>query len=123
MRIVEDAKRSCGFVVPDDQKSNRTNPALYASSDDSYQEIEIQEYTLLDRIATILAYAGNKIDKDNLKDSVLNVIEGLCQNYREKVTLSSDNELSGDARQEEEQEEEEEVAQEENKEEEEKAQN
>ena len=103
MRIVEDAKRNCGFAVPDELRSNQTNPVL-SSSDDSYQEIEIQEYTLLDRIATILAYAGNKIDKDNLKESVLNVIEGLCQKYNQKVNLS-DTEISANANEEEEEEE------------------
>ena len=87
-RIVEEAKRSCGFAVPDENEEYSQDHE--ETSDDDYVSIEVPEYTLLDRIATILAYAGQKIDNKNLKESVLKVIENLCENHLEKVTLDDE---------------------------------
>ena len=94
-RIIDDAKRDCGFAVSD--REDEHIPGTSEITTESSYARAAPQYTLLDRIATILAYSGQKIDKDHLKESVLNVVENLCENLYEKATLKEEdfNGLSG----------------------------
>lgn len=87
-RIVEEAKISCGFAAPDmdeqefQEEEVEPEPQTRAIESDELQQNDSPNYSLLERVATILAYAGQQIDNKNLQESVLRCIEALCEkNY------------------------------------------
>ncbi|EAX90502.1 hypothetical protein TVAG_311300 [Trichomonas vaginalis G3] len=95
-RIVEEAKKSCGFATTDaegmefQEEEFQDETQVEASGSADIQHIDVPNYTLLDRVATILAFAGHQIDPKNLQESVLRIIENLCEQQYQKLSTFAD---------------------------------